>query len=641
MINERSPLIRRSTHHQQYDRFYPNPNPKLLPKQHAAVDWANAAEPSPCLQPQYVHQQKDWGFTLASSNPSSASSSSSASSQGLAFPSGSPSFGPSATGEARGGGGHKVRSRVLEPAGAVASGTAAMRDLYNRTKVVVRHLPPALSESAFMEQIATRFASTYNMVSFCPGKSGIKGSTNSRAYIDFKHPDDVIEFYQGFNGHVFVNEKGTQYKALVEYAPYQRVPKLWLKKDPREGSIFQDPEYLKFTELIAKPIEYLPSAEAQLERKEAERNSNPVAGSKESIIVTPLMEYVRQKRALKSMPQKSLATAGKISVRGGASSLASSSKMVLKRGADRSRTNQPYSPGPRPKEKATYVPRYEENQRRDVLADKKGRVVLEAKDQKGSQEEFLNKAGSNNQGAVKNGIDQVKGLVAGKRIVSGLDKEDFINGAASGSSGSLSDGKSGAHTSRNRGTTSMKSPVGSLPNQHSLGGEDSVLIKPSQRSEGGGRLGRGASSSRTPFLLQKSDQQNDRDKRFSRSHVWKSSGRESNASDLESISSHPFTEDKSEASRQDGRRVRNKDRPDRPVWTIRQRGDVTESPKAFAVGPSLSPPGSQRHGRGPRDFDGSATPDASKPPSKRVGGSSTIYGGHEKQVWVAKPGSGS
>jgi len=30
----------------------------------------------------------------------------------------------------------------------------------------------------------------------------------SRAYIDFKRPDDVILFAEFFNGHVFVNEKG-------------------------------------------------------------------------------------------------------------------------------------------------------------------------------------------------------------------------------------------------------------------------------------------------------------------------------------------------------------------------------------------------------------------------------------------------
>lgn len=30
----------------------------------------------------------------------------------------------------------------------------------------------------------------------------------SRAYIDFKRPEDVIEFAEFFDGHVFVNEKG-------------------------------------------------------------------------------------------------------------------------------------------------------------------------------------------------------------------------------------------------------------------------------------------------------------------------------------------------------------------------------------------------------------------------------------------------
>lgn len=31
---------------------------------------------------------------------------------------------------------------------------------------------------------------------------------HSRAYINFNRPEDVIEFAEFFNGHVFVNEKG-------------------------------------------------------------------------------------------------------------------------------------------------------------------------------------------------------------------------------------------------------------------------------------------------------------------------------------------------------------------------------------------------------------------------------------------------
>ncbi|MQM02410.1 hypothetical protein Taro_035177 [Colocasia esculenta] len=173
-----------------------------------------------------------------------------------------------------------------------------MKDPFERTKVVLRHLPPAISQSVLMEQIDSRFAGRYKWFSFRPGKNSQKNQRFSRAYVDFEKPEDVVEFAEFFDGHVFVNEKGTQFKTLVEYAPSQRLPKS-SKKDGREGTIIKDPEYLEFLELVAKPAENLPSAEIQLERREAER----AGAAKEMIIVTPLMEFVRQKRAAKSGSQ--------------------------------------------------------------------------------------------------------------------------------------------------------------------------------------------------------------------------------------------------------------------------------------------------------------------------------------------------
>jgi regulator of nonsense transcripts 3 len=146
-----------------------------------------------------------------------------------------------------------------------------MKDTSDRTKVVLRHLPPAISQATLMDQIDSSFAGRYHWVTFRPGKSSLKHQSYSRAYIDFKKPEDVIEFAEFFDGHLFVNEKGTQFKTIVEYAPSQRVPKQWAKKDGREGSILKDPEYLEFLEFLAKPVENLPSAEIQLERREAER----------------------------------------------------------------------------------------------------------------------------------------------------------------------------------------------------------------------------------------------------------------------------------------------------------------------------------------------------------------------------------
>ncbi|KAG0504000.1 hypothetical protein HPP92_004072 [Vanilla planifolia] len=175
-----------------------------------------------------------------------------------------------------------------------------MKDQLEKTKVVLRHLPPSISDSALMEQIDGKFAGRYNWFCFRPGKNSQKNQCHARAYLDFKGPNDVSEFAEFFDGHVFVNEKGTQYRVQVEYAPSQGIPKPWTKKDGREGSIFKDPEYLEFLELLAKPVENLPSAEIQLERREAER-----AGvAKEAPIVTPLMDFVRQKRAAKNGPQR-------------------------------------------------------------------------------------------------------------------------------------------------------------------------------------------------------------------------------------------------------------------------------------------------------------------------------------------------
>lgn len=46
-----------------------------------------------------------------------------------------------------------------------------MKGPLDRTKVVVRHLPPTISEAVFLEQIDTVFKGRYNLVKFRPGKN--------------------------------------------------------------------------------------------------------------------------------------------------------------------------------------------------------------------------------------------------------------------------------------------------------------------------------------------------------------------------------------------------------------------------------------------------------------------------------------
>jgi hypothetical protein len=49
--------------------------------------------------------------------------------------------------------------------------SGAMKDSSARSKVVVRHLPPALSRQAFMEHIEAHFSGSLNWIAFFPGKS--------------------------------------------------------------------------------------------------------------------------------------------------------------------------------------------------------------------------------------------------------------------------------------------------------------------------------------------------------------------------------------------------------------------------------------------------------------------------------------
>ena len=123
-----------------------------------------------------------------------------------------------------------------------------VRSEREKTKVVIRHLPPSLSQSDLSQHIDSHFASRYNWFSFRPGNNRYQlpfiqtinslatitsvslypnpnpnpnpycshtRQRHSRAYIDFKCPDDVFEFAEFFDGHVFVNERGILYLYFV------------------------------------------------------------------------------------------------------------------------------------------------------------------------------------------------------------------------------------------------------------------------------------------------------------------------------------------------------------------------------------------------------------------------------------------
>uniref|UniRef100_A0A8C0FUF4 UPF3B regulator of nonsense mediated mRNA decay n=1 Tax=Bubo bubo TaxID=30461 RepID=A0A8C0FUF4_BUBBB len=100
----------------------------------------------------------------------------------------------------------------------------------------------------------------------------------SRAYINFKNQEDIVLFRDRFDGYVFVDHKGQEYAAIVEFAPFQKAAKKKSKKkDAKTGTIEDDPEYKKFLESYSADDEKLTSTpETLLEEIEA-RNKELIA----------------------------------------------------------------------------------------------------------------------------------------------------------------------------------------------------------------------------------------------------------------------------------------------------------------------------------------------------------------------------
>lgn len=160
-----------------------------------------------------------------------------------------------------------------------------------RCKVVVRRLPPSLQEETFREAVQD-WIERADWFCYVQGKASAKEVLHSRAYLRLKDCAEVPRFQQAWDGHAFVNERGTQFRCQVEYAPYQKVPRQRVKRDPKEGTLARDAEYTAFVErLQAGPEPAAPSEPAAA--------ADGQAGGTAAPVITPLMQYMKDKRAPK------------------------------------------------------------------------------------------------------------------------------------------------------------------------------------------------------------------------------------------------------------------------------------------------------------------------------------------------------
>ncbi|XP_036986900.2 regulator of nonsense transcripts 3A isoform X2 [Artibeus jamaicensis] len=158
------------------------------------------------------------------------------------------------------------------------------------SKVVIRRLPPSLTKEQLEEHLHPLPAHDY--FEFFTADLSLYPHLYSRAYINFRNPDDILLFRDRFDGYIFIDNKGLEYPAVVEFAPFQKIAKKKLKKkDAKTGSIDNDPEYKKFLETYfveeektsANPETLLGDIEAKTRELIARRT-------------TPLLEYIKNRK---------------------------------------------------------------------------------------------------------------------------------------------------------------------------------------------------------------------------------------------------------------------------------------------------------------------------------------------------------
>jgi regulator of nonsense transcripts 3 len=168
-------------------------------------------------------------------------------------------------------------------------------------QAVIRLLPPSMTAEEFMSAVDP--LPDHNFFYFSKADHGLGQFSFSRAYINFLTFRDFETFRDKFDGYVFVDSRGNEYPAAVQFAPFQKIPQMYWnpkfkdKRDKKCGTIEEDADYMEFVESLSeKKKESLPSAETYLEEMEA-RDKEIKANKGCPKVITPLIEYVLAKHS--------------------------------------------------------------------------------------------------------------------------------------------------------------------------------------------------------------------------------------------------------------------------------------------------------------------------------------------------------
>ncbi|MCJ1248946.1 hypothetical protein MMC30_006167 [Trapelia coarctata] len=170
-----------------------------------------------------------------------------------------------------------------------------------RLKVIIRRLPPGLTEQEFYSSLGEEWkrGERVDWASFKPGKVSkdpAKPSRPARAYLHLIKPEYLSSLSDKVQETQFSDSKGSGSDPVllgpptVEFAPYGRVPNGRVRKDARQGTIDQDSEFIDFLESLTNPTT----------KPTLQEGGSDTDTKKEEVKVTPLVQFIKDKKANKA-----------------------------------------------------------------------------------------------------------------------------------------------------------------------------------------------------------------------------------------------------------------------------------------------------------------------------------------------------
>lgn len=202
----------------------------------------------------------------------------------------------------------------------------------HQTKVVIRRLPPDLTEEKLLETLSD--VPPYRFFYFVGGDPSLGILSSSRAYFAFTDEASILPFRDKYDGLYLESEKGTNYRAVVEFAPYQGIPKRQKRKpDSRIATVEQDSDYQAF--LDASEVKPKPPTMMELSAYIDTVGANKVS----KVQRTPLIDYLLETHSRRGV------RSGKRSSKSAASDSKKKHGREVSRSGKESRKDAPSSKG--------------------------------------------------------------------------------------------------------------------------------------------------------------------------------------------------------------------------------------------------------------------------------------------------------